>query len=89
MAQFNMTAPQHVIDDIGRAARRKRISRCALVREAVAIYQQLSELRTEGAKLYVEREGKRIDIILVGITADAPTKAAQRSAVVKSEGAIR
>lgn len=78
MAQFNMSAPQHVIDEVGRAARRKGISRCALVREAILLHQQLSELCADGAKFHVERNGKRIDVVLVGLAPEAPARQALR-----------
>jgi len=70
MAQFQMSAPQDVIDDLGRAARRKGISRCALVREALILHRRMTEIVADGGRILVEGKDGQKEIVLVGAALD-------------------
>lgn len=70
MAHFQMTAPQHVIDDLGKAARRKGISRCALVREAILLHVRMTEIAAGGGRIVVEHRDGEKEVVLVGVSFD-------------------
>jgi hypothetical protein len=65
MAQFQMSAPQDVIDDLGRASRRMGISRCALVREAILLHQKMTETVANGGRILVESKDGQKEIVLI------------------------
>ncbi len=65
MAQFQMSAPQDVIDDLGRAARRKGISRCALVREALILHRRMTEIVADGGRILVEGKDGQKEVVLI------------------------
>lgn len=75
MAQFQMSAPQDVIDDLGRAARRKGISRCALVREALILHRRMTEIVADGGRILVEDKSGQKEIVLIGASLDKPRPA--------------
>ena len=78
MANFTMSAPYPVIDELSREAQRRGISRCALVREAISLHLMLSGLSKDRARVFVERDGQRTEVLVVGLSPEDGKKSKRK-----------